>query len=41
MRTEQSGGDTFVYADVNGDRVADLSLRLDGLLALAVGDLVL
>jgi chitinase len=34
LRVEKSGGDTFVYADVNGDRKADLAILLDGTINL-------
>lgn len=40
-RYRQALGDTFVLADVDGDRAADLSIRLDGLHTLRAGDFVL
>ena len=37
----QSGGNTFVQADVNGDTVADLTIELTGLKTLTTDDFVL
>lgn len=41
LRYAQSGGDTLVYGDTNGDRVADFAIRLEGLVTLAATDFVL
>ena len=40
LRYQQAAGITHVWADVNGDRVADFSVQLDGLKALAAGDFI-
>jgi len=40
LRWRQAGGNTFVEADF-GDGVADFSVRLTGMIAVAAGDLVL
>ena len=41
LRYLQSGGNTFLQLDVNGDSLADATIRLNGLIALNAGDLVL
>jgi hypothetical protein len=40
MRFEQSGGDTFIEGDTNGDGVADLVIRLTGLYNLTANDII-
>nr|WP_281399779.1 hypothetical protein [Sphingomonas rhizophila] len=40
MRYESSGGDSVVWADTNGDGVADLGLQLIGVTSLAAGDFI-
>lgn len=34
-------GDTLVFADIDGDRRADLEFTLDGVVALTAGDFIL
>ena len=41
LRYEQSGGNTFVSGDVNGDRVADFQIQLQGLIPLTSVDFIL
>jgi hypothetical protein len=41
LRFEQISGNTFVFGDVNGDKSADIAIRLSGLHALVGGDFVL
>ena len=41
VRIRQAGGDTFLEAEVNGAGDADLVIRLDGLVAVREGDLLL
>ncbi len=41
IRAYVSGGDTYVQADVNGDRSADLSIRIDGAFTLTATDFIL
>ena len=41
LRYYQSGGDTFVTGDVNGDGVGDFSIQMDPLLTLAANNFVL
>ncbi|MFY7835708.1 MAG: cadherin domain-containing protein [Novosphingobium sp.] len=41
LRYYQSGGDTFVTGDVNGDGVGDFLIQLDPLLSLAASNFVL
>lgn len=41
LRYETRSGDTFVYADINGDKKADFSIQLDTSLALKEGDFML
>lgn len=41
VRTEVKNGNTFVDADVNGDGVADLSVRLEGVHALTAASFIL
>jgi serralysin len=41
LRYAQTGGDTVIYGDTNGDRVADFAIALDGTIALAGTDFVL
>ena len=38
LRYEVIGGNTYVMGDINGDRTADFSIRLDGVIPLAAGD---
>lgn len=38
LRFVQDGGDTWIEGDTNGDRKADLMIRLDGAVALVAGD---
>ena len=40
LRYESSGGDSVVWADTNGDGVADLGLQLIGVTSLAAGDFI-
>lgn len=41
LRFEQSGGNTFVQGDIDGDGVADFVIQLDGTLNLVGGDFIL
>jgi Ca2+-binding RTX toxin-like protein len=41
LRFQQDSGETFVYADVNGDGKADLEIELAGKTALHAGDFML
>ncbi len=41
LRYEQTGGSTFVTGDVNGDRVADFQIQMQGLVALTSADFIL
>ena len=41
LRYAQTGGNTFIEGDVNGDGKADFMIRLDGLHTLVAGDFVL
>lgn len=41
LRYEQSGGNTYISADINGDRTADLMIGLTGLRTLTAQDFVL
>lgn len=41
LRYEYRFGDTFVFADVNGDGIADFSIRIDTQLALRATDFIL
>jgi Ca2+-binding RTX toxin-like protein len=41
LRYEQSGGDTYVSGDINGDRIADFMVKLDGLHTLSSSDFLL
>jgi len=41
LHYEQSGGNTFIMADVNGDRLSDLVIEVKGLVALTAGDFLL
>jgi Ca2+-binding RTX toxin-like protein len=41
LRFQESGGNTFVHADTNGDGAADMSIELTGSKALAATDFVL
>ncbi|SOC35292.1 hemolysin type calcium-binding protein [Rhizobium subbaraonis] len=41
LRYGKKGGDTFVYADVNGDKKADFALQIDKLVDLDKGDFLL
>jgi plastocyanin len=37
----QADGQTFIHADVNGDSVADFTLKLNGTINLAASDFIL
>lgn len=41
LRAVRAASDTFIEADVNGDRVVDFALRLDDPFSLSAGDFVL
>ncbi|OQP86748.1 hypothetical protein BTR14_09950 [Rhizobium rhizosphaerae] len=41
LRVEKQATDTYIYADTNGDKVADFELHLDGGLAMSKGFFVL
>lgn len=41
LRYVNKSGDTFVYADVDGDKNADFSIKLEGTIDLVKGDFVL
>jgi Ca2+-binding RTX toxin-like protein len=41
LRYAQSGGNTFVYGDTNGDGAADFGIQVNGLLTLAAANFVL
>jgi len=41
LRFKQSGGDTYVFGDVNGDAKSDFAIKLDGLVTLAATDFIL
>ena len=41
LTLSQSGGDTIIALDTDGDTVADAEIHLTGLLTLTVGDFVL
>lgn len=41
LRYAASGGDTYVYADINGDAKSDFALKLEGDVALTAGDFIL
>lgn len=41
LRYQKTAADTYVYADVNGDKLADFALHLDGALTLDKGYFVL
>jgi len=41
LRFEQSGGNTYVYGDTNGDGVSDFTILLDGLLSPTAKDFIL
>ncbi|MBO3759446.1 calcium-binding protein [Ciceribacter sp. L1K22] len=41
LRYVNSGGDTFVYGDVDGDRKADFAIRIDADINLVKGDFIL
>jgi Ca2+-binding RTX toxin-like protein len=41
LRSEKSGGDTFIYGDVNGDGKADFSIKLDIAATLKASDFLL
>ena len=40
LRYEQGNGFTMIYADVDGDAVADYAIRVDGLVDLTVNDFI-
>ncbi|MBO3762536.1 calcium-binding protein [Ciceribacter sp. L1K22] len=41
LRTVNSGGDTFIYGDVNGDKSSDFAIRIDANIDLVKGDFIL
>jgi hypothetical protein len=41
VHVRRAGGETFIEAEVNGARDADLVVRLDGLVTLREGDVLL
>jgi serralysin len=41
LRYEKKSGDTFIFADINGDGKADFSINLDGSLSLKASDFIL
>jgi Ca2+-binding RTX toxin-like protein len=41
LRYEKTGGDTFVYGDLDGDAVADFKLQINGELTLQASDFLL
>ena len=41
LRAFQQGGDTYIAGDVNGDRVADFQIVIDGLVTLTSGEFML
>ena len=41
LRAVRAASDTFIEADVNGDRAADFALRLDDAFTLAAADFLL
>ncbi len=41
LRFTTSGGDTYVYADYDGDRVADAFIKLDGVHELVAADFII
>ena len=41
LRYEVKNGDTFVYGDVNGDKIADFSLQFDASITFSIGDFLL
>ncbi|MBO3762530.1 calcium-binding protein [Ciceribacter sp. L1K22] len=41
LRYVNSGGDTYVYADVNGDKASDFAIRIDANIDLVKGDFIL
>jgi Ca2+-binding RTX toxin-like protein len=41
LRSEQSGGNTMVFGDVNGDKLADFAIQLTGSVTLTAGDFLL
>ncbi len=41
LRYAQSAGDTVIYGDTNGDRIADFAIHLEGTVSLAATDFVL
>ncbi|WP_282959989.1 calcium-binding protein [Ciceribacter sp. L1K23] len=41
LRYVNSGGDTFIYADVNGDKTSDFAIRIDANIDLVKGDFIL
>ncbi|MBO3761341.1 calcium-binding protein [Ciceribacter sp. L1K22] len=41
LRYVNSGGDTYVYGDVNGDKVSDFAIRIDANIDLVKGDFIL
>ncbi|MBO3762532.1 calcium-binding protein [Ciceribacter sp. L1K22] len=41
LRYVNSGGDTFIYADVDGDRKSDFAIRIDANIDLVKGDFIL
>ncbi|MBO3762529.1 protease, partial [Ciceribacter sp. L1K22] len=41
LRYINSGGDTYVYGDVNGDKVSDFAIRVDATIDFVKGDFIL
>ena len=41
LRTEATSGGVFVYGDTDGDKVADLAIKINGMAAMVKGDFVL
>lgn len=41
LRFQTAGGDSFVYGDVNGDRIADIAIRIDTPTAFVAADFIL
>lgn len=41
LRFEKTGGDTYVYADVDGNGKADFAIKIAGLITLTAGDFAL
>lgn len=41
LRYVNSGGDTFIHGDVNGDKSSDFSIRIDATIDFVKGDFIL